>query len=173
MSVLEKRIEEDIKKIKQLQGEYPSIIDSVQVHSQNDHAIRILLNIPTAQDSDYPRNIQKSSDIRIELTARYPFDAPKVSVKSPIWNPNIYESGLICLGNKWLPTQGLELLVLRVMQILALDPLIINTSSPAHREANSWYLHVKSQNPRLFPTVDFEKMKRGQARPTIKWKPIQ
>src|ERR1700756_2375841 len=32
-------------------------------------------------------------------------------IKTPIFHPNVFPSGQICLGGRWLPTESLDLLV--------------------------------------------------------------
>jgi ubiquitin-protein ligase len=76
-----------------------------------------------------------------------------VSIKTPIIHPNVYTSGVVCLGTKWLPTQGLDLLVGRLAQIVTFDPNVLNGQSPANRDALSWYESQRRRHPKDFPTA--------------------
>ncbi len=172
MNTRDKRIEEDISKLKKLKAAYPNLVGNISVKGKPICAVRLSLIIPTVSNKEYPGMIQKSSSIQIELSARYPLTEPKVSVLSPIWNPNVYPSGLICLGYKWLPTEGLDLLVVRVMKLLTFDPLVLNTSSPANYEASRWYIDAKKKYPSAFPTINLHRLMKALDSPTIQWRDI-
>jgi hypothetical protein len=58
------------------------------------------------------------------------------------------------------------------MQILALDPAIINLESPANGEARQWYATASRRHPSLFPTVRLDTL-RAAAQRTIQWKTIK
>lgn len=171
-TAIHKRREEDVKKIEKIASQYQGIIELLGVTGNPISNIRLRLNVPTAKNQNYPDEVQKYSDIKVSLTARYPFEPPKVEVLTPVWNPNIYTSGVICLGTKWLPTQGLDLLLLRIIQLLAYDSLIINTQSPANSQACSWYMQTKNRYPTCFPTFQINTMRKKQDT-GIKWKNIQ
>jgi hypothetical protein len=67
-----------------------------------------------------------------------------------------------------MPTEGLDLLVVRVMRLLALDPAIVNLHSAANGLAAAWYRMALAQNPRAFPSVAIEAPRR-EKRPTVAW----
>lgn len=134
--------------------------------------VELEVKLKTARSAQFPDEVQASNALQIQLPARYPFEPPKVTVTTPIWNPNIFASGLICLGQQWIPTHNLALLVQRVMQILALDPAIINLASPANGEAGRWYAEASRLNPALFPTVRLDSL-RASAKPTIQWRTLK
>ena len=61
------------------------------------------LRFTTAGSSGYPLVKQASTRLVVDLSARYPFQAPVATIVSPIFHPNVFGSGLVCLGTKWLP----------------------------------------------------------------------
>jgi ubiquitin-protein ligase len=134
--------------------------------------VELQITLETARNARFPTEKQFNNVVHVELPARYPFEQPKVTVTTPIWNPNIFPSGLICLGQKWIPTQNLALLVQRVMQILALDPTIINLDSPANKDAKEWYSTAIRRNASLFPTVRLDSLKSSTNRKIV-WRTIK
>jgi len=88
------------------------------------------------------------------------------------FHPNVYSSGLVCLGFKWLPTEGLDLLVKRVAQIITFDPAVINTDSPANASTAHWYMRALAQLPRAFPTDRLDFLSATSSRPKPQWRDI-
>src|SRR5688572_18122839 len=80
--------------------------------------ITIELACRSATSAAYPARSVNRVRAFIELPARYPFAPPLVAVDPPVFHPNVYSSGQVCLGAKWIPTEGLDLLVKRVAQIV-------------------------------------------------------
>ncbi len=74
-------------------------------------------------------------------------------MRTPIFHPNVYPAGAICLGRKWLPTEGLDLLAIRIARIVSFDPELVNTASPANVVANTWYMKLCGDRPEVFPTT--------------------
>ena len=137
-------------------------------------ALRLRITIPTAKNQEYPRQVQESSEVSISLPGNYPMQpGPMVTFVSPIWNPNVYASGRWCSG-LWQVTENLELFVKRLMRVIALDPAIVNPSSPANVAAAAWYRQMLQRNPRAFPTVSLESLE-GPAvpKPSIAWRSIR
>jgi len=97
MEAINKRREEDLCKIKGMIHLYPGRVELLECN-RIISSIKLRLNIPTARDTNYPEIVQESSEIQIELPQRYPFEEPLAKVNTPIWNPNVFESGKICLG---------------------------------------------------------------------------
>lgn len=152
MDALTRRREEDLKKIRDMNNEHPGMVILLDAN-QHLSSIKVRINVPTARNRHYPREVQQSTDVEIELPAKYPFESPRAKVLTPIWNPNVFIYGNICMGGKWLPTEGLDLFIKRVLRILAFDPLIISTTSPANTEASEWYQSAKFRDSQAFPTI--------------------
>jgi ubiquitin-protein ligase len=168
-----RRRQEDIAKLKELASEFPGIIVVTTTSGNPVSAIELELNLSTAKNSAFPQEKQSRNHVQIQLPTRYPFDAPLVTLKTQIWNPNIFPNGTICLGKKWMPTENLALFVKRVMQILMLDPSVIDVRSPANPEAARWYSEIFSRNPALFPTENLASLKRGAVQKRIVWKSVK
>jgi ubiquitin-protein ligase len=152
MTISVERVKQDLRKIDELSK---SIDGRVKVKSISGNPVnRIILEIdyPTAPSNDFPNKIQQKTEVKIELLSRYPFQEPSATITTPVYHPNVYSSGKICLGTKWLPTQGLDLLVRRIIQIITFDATILNERSPANGEALSWYRTAVRKHPNAFPT---------------------
>ena len=170
MDARNRRREEDIKKLKKLAEEHPGVINILDISGNPISCIRLRIRLRTAANSDYPQQVQEFTDIRIDLSSDYPRIEPKATVLTKVWNPNIYASGQICMGSKWMVTEFLDQYVYRIMQILVYDPLIINADNPANTEARNWYKDMKRRSARFFPTVMLSELKRVASRPIISWR---
>jgi ubiquitin-protein ligase len=111
--------------------------------------IEIELSYPTIPSNSYPISKQEISVIHIDFLDSYPFQAPRLTVKTPIFHPNVYTSGLICLGS-WNPTEFLDFLVKRIVHTICFDPQFINPDSPANYLASVWYRKSEEQTPDCF-----------------------
>jgi ubiquitin-protein ligase len=161
----------DLDKLQELQTEFRGVVSITSTAGNPVTLVELEIKLNTARNARFPDEAQVSSAVQIQLPSRYPFEPPKVTVTSPIWNPNIFPSGLICLGQQWIPTHNLALLVQRVMLILALDPEIINLASPANAEAGKWYASARRRDSSLFPTARLDSL-RAPARRTIQWRTL-
>lgn len=118
--------------------------------------LRLAIGCRTAGSSSYPQTSQHGVTLRIDLPSRYPFQRPVLTVESPIFHPNIFASGVVCQGDKWLPGEGLDLLVKRIVKLAIFDPGHVNPASAANRAAAAWYLRERSRSPHAFPTDRME-----------------
>lgn len=152
MSARDERVVQDIRKIEELSK---SVGGRVRIKKRSGNPVsQIILELeyPTAPSKSYPRTRQETTEVKIDLLSRYPFQEPTATITTPIFHPNVYSSGKICFGTKWLPTQGLDLLVKRIIQIITFDETILNEMSPANGSALSWYRNAINQHPESFPT---------------------
>lgn len=152
MSAFEQRRVEDLQKLTQLAEHSRARMKLTRVAGHPPNEIDIELHLKTAPSRRYPQVIQDVTRLTISLPARYPLVEPAVTIKTPILHPNVYTSGRICLGMKWLPTFGLDLLVRRIGQIVIFDPAILNEQSPANRDALMWYREARRRHADAFPT---------------------
>jgi ubiquitin-protein ligase len=135
--------------------------------------ITIELRCKTAASTEYPAHHAERTEVRIQFPARYPFQEPLAEIKTRILHPNVYTSGRICFGTKWIPTEGLDLLVKRIGQIITFDPSVLNEQSPANRDAVNWYRSAKLKFPQAFPTDSLPFLSAGkQDKATVKWRDI-
>ena len=130
------------------------------------------LRYVTAGSDRYPVERRESTRLSISLPDRYPFQPPVATVSTPIWHPNVFTSGTICLGTRWLPTEGLDLFVQRLARLLTFDPLLVNTASPANREAAAWYERALRLHPQAFPSdrTSFEDPRRSESAGRVRWR---
>ena len=110
------------------------------------------LGYATAGSHRYPEVRQAASRIAIDLGPRHPFQPPVTTVLTPIFHPHVFSSGIVCIGSKWLPSEGMDLFVHRVVRLLAFDPLLMNPYSIADGAANAWYQAALRRHPEAFPT---------------------
>jgi hypothetical protein len=110
------------------------------------------LGYATVGSPAYPRDRQSSSRVAIDLAPRHPFQPPLTTVLTPIFHPHVFTSGIVCIGAKWMPGDGMDLFVQRLVRLLAFDPLLMNPHSIAHRAASLWYQGALQRHPQAFPT---------------------
>jgi len=168
MSAVSSRILEDIEKIKKLSAKTNNRISINRTEGQPPNAVFIDFKYNTVPDSSFPSNKLQLSTVKIDLSNRYPFQEPTAKFVTPIFHPNVFESGKICLGKKWLPTDTLDLLAERIAKIIIFEPDILDESDPANVKSKNWYVKLKSKNPSLFPTDNFLSSS-NKKESTIKW----
>jgi ubiquitin-protein ligase len=87
-------------------------------------------------------------DVLVVLPAAYPIGRPTATVLTPICNPHVFDSGVVCLGGAaWSPAESLDLFVRRLRSILVWDPLILDPGSPANWTAMRWAEGRRDQLP--------------------------
>lgn len=152
MGATGERRRQDIQKLEALCQQSRGKINLLSRKGDPVRELVIELRFRTAPSSDYPARVQDATQIRIELPDRYPFEGPKASVMTPILHPNVFPSGQICLGNKWIATENLSLFVKRLALIVTFDQSVLNEASPANAQALKWYRTARGQHPAAFPT---------------------
>lgn len=167
------RRREDLAKLEALAAASGGRLVLVSREGDPPTDITIELACRTAGSSAYPARAVDRTRARISLPARYPFQPPAVHVTPVTFHPNVYSSGLVCLGFKWLPTEGFDLLVKRIAQIITFDPAVINTGSPANGVAARWYMQALAQSPRSFPTDSLDFLSATSPRPKPRWRDIE
>ncbi|MET0732851.1 MAG: ubiquitin-conjugating enzyme E2, partial [Casimicrobiaceae bacterium] len=146
------RREIDIERIRALASASGGRIGIVTLPVAGRPRFVLDLGYATAGSSVYPDMRQPSSRIAIDLAPRHPFQPPVTTVLTPIFHPHVFVSGVVCIGAKWAPGEGLDLFVKRVVQLLAYDPLLMNPHSIANAAANVWYRLALRSHPDAFPT---------------------
>eukprot|EP00877_Chromochloris_zofingiensis_P002185 jgi/Chrzof1/11968/Cz06g16130.t1 len=76
--------------------------------------------------------------LRITFTERYPDKPPRVRFTCPMFHPNVYDDGTVCLDiiqDQWSPCHNICTLLTSIRSLLN-DP---NTSSPANIDAANLY----------------------------------
>lgn len=168
MNAFNARREEDVKKLSALELATKGRIRVIG-HSGNPISrISLKFFVRTAMDDNYPVKTISEVDASIQLGAKYPFEEPAVSIATKVFNPNIYTSGRVCLGSKWIATEYLDLLAQRLFKILAFDESIINVSSAANGDAARWYIRAKASHPGDFPS-DSLLVSSATQKPAVRW----
>lgn len=171
MTISAERVKQDLRKIDELSKSVGGRVKVKSTFGNPVNRIVIEIDYPTAPSSDFPQRIQQKTEVNIELLSRYPFQEPSATITTPIYHPNVFSSGKICLGAKWLPTQGLDLLVKRIIQIITFDETILNERSPANSQALSWYKSAVSKHPDSFPTDKL--VVKQESKQKISWNEVK
>ena len=146
------RRNQDLEKLKSLCAQSHGKLIILKTSGNPISKIEIESKFNAVPDSSYPSKVSNSIIFTIELLSKYPYVEPVVNINSKIYHPNIYTSGRICLGPKWLTTDKLDLFVKRILSIITYDLNVLNLSSPANPEAARWYKTASQKNPKSFPT---------------------
>lgn len=162
MSPVAARVTEDLRRLKELSKLTNNKVKVLMSSGLPINHMEIELGYPTVSSSSYPLMKQEKSLIHIDLLDNYPIAAdrtewPKITVRTPIFHPNIFVSGLICLGD-WKTTEYLDFLVIRIVRTICFDPQFIDPFSPANSLANIWYKEKLRTNPGWFPTADLSNL---------------
>jgi hypothetical protein len=133
---------------------------------------KVELRYAVARSERYPADVTRQTRLDISLPDRYPFQPPAAVVLTPVWHPNVFPSGTICLGTKWLASEGLDLFVQRIARLLTFDSLLVNTASAANRAASEWYERTRRQRPEAFPSdrPQFDAAMPGAAHGRVGWR---
>ncbi|GMU70363.1 MAG: hypothetical protein AMXMBFR37_26950 [Steroidobacteraceae bacterium] len=168
MSAFGTRRDEDMAKLRALDSHSGGRIKVTRVMGNPTSQIGLRLLVRTAEDESFPVRVLTEVNATIHLGSRYPFEEPRIELNTKVFNPNIYSSGRVCLGSKWIATEYLDLLVQRLFKILAFDDGIINTASAANGEAARWYARAKGKYPNDFPS-DTLIVTTAQQKSSVKW----
>ena len=155
MSPVAARVTQDLIRLKELSKITNNKVKILRWSGSPVNHIEIELFYPTVPSDNYPIAKQESSIVHIDLLGNYPIKEypPKITVKTPIFHPNIYVNGIFCPGS-WNPTEFLDFFVKRFIYTICFYPQYTNPFSPANRTASDWYKKKLITNPVLFPTVD-------------------
>lgn len=168
MNAFDARRDEDVRKLRQLEQVTGGRIRVIELSGRPISQISLRFLVRTAADDKYPVKSLSEVDAAIQLSSRYPFVEPSISLKTKVFNPNIYTSGRVCLGSKWIATEYLDLLAQRLFKILSFDDSIINVASAANGDAARWYLRAKNLSPQSFPSDSLAGATESQ-KPKVSW----
>ncbi len=99
--------------------------------------------IPGKDGTDWDGGVYKVS---LEFSDEYPSKPPKCKFVPPLFHPNVYPSGTICLSilneeEGWRPAITIKQMLLGIQDLLD-DP---NPNSPAQSEAYNLFMNNKSE----------------------------
>jgi len=149
------RLQSDVELLRALAAAAQGRIVLESLPSEARPELTVVLACATAGSARYPAQRESSVTIHVALPERYPFQAPVATVRTPIFHPNVFASGVICLGTRWLAVEGLDVFVQRLLRLVTFDPLLVNTASPANPVAAAWYGRMRRLRPEAFPTDRF------------------
>jgi ubiquitin-protein ligase len=152
----ERRLLADFEALQQLQKE-SSIFSFSAVGRLPERYDLIFKGAGIQQDSQEAIVPQKHHEVRIELGAAYPRLVPNFSWITPIFHPNISQSGVVCLGGygtHWAPSLTLSEICQMLWDMIRYQNF--DPNSPYNREAAEWAKlqvksRTKSQSKPLFP----------------------
>ncbi|CAB9504358.1 SUMO-conjugating enzyme UBC9 [Seminavis robusta] len=98
--------------------------------------------VPGKEGTDWEGGVYK---VAMEFSADYPSKPPKCKFVPPLFHPNVYPSGTICLSilneeEGWRPAISIKQILLGIQDLLD-DP---NPASPAQSEAFNLYMNDKA-----------------------------
>jgi ubiquitin-protein ligase len=170
MNALETRRKEDLAKVKELCERSGGRIRLISADGAAPSTIKLSLNYRTAGGTGYPEQDLALVEMKIQIPTGYPFRSPPVATLSPVvFHPNIYSSGQVCLGSKWVVSEFLDLLVKRVVRIITYQEDVLNEASPANGAAVSWYRERKRRFPQAFPTDTADTVAASQNSSGVRW----
>jgi hypothetical protein len=146
------RHETDIERVRALARASDGRIGVLALPMAGRPRFALELGYATAGSSAYPRERQASSRVTIDLAPRHPFQPPLTTVLTPIFHPHVFTSGVVCIGARWLPGEGMDHFVQRLVRLLCFDPLLMNPHSIANPAAQAWYVQSLARHPWAFPS---------------------
>jgi hypothetical protein len=146
------RREVDVERVRTLAASSGGRIGIVALPAPGEPRFVLDIGCATAASPRYPQERRATSRLAIDLSPRHPFAPPMATVLTPIFHPHVFASGLVCIGAKWLPSEGMDLFVKRIVRLLAFDPLLMNPVSIANGAAQAWYQHAQRLHPEAFPS---------------------
>jgi hypothetical protein len=115
--------------------------------------LTLSLRLPVLAGAEFPLRWHDRTGLEIRLPLRYPFEPPSAKTLAPVWHPNVFANGNICLGSRWQTSEGLDLFVARIARLLIFDPMLVNLHSVANHAAALWYAQNLNANQEAFPSV--------------------
>ncbi len=131
MSIAVKRLTKELAKLK----EEADKLEGIVIDTPSDIMI---WNARIRGPPDTPYE-EGEFEMLIKFDNDYPKCAPSVKFLTPMFHPNIYSDGKICVdilqSHEWTPAQNVRTILVSIMSLL-MDP---NPASPANRAAAELY----------------------------------
>jgi len=131
MSIAVKRLTKELAKL----TEEKDKLDGIIIDNPSDIMIWNA-RIKGPPDTPYEEG---EFEMLIRFDSDYPKCAPSVKFLTPMYHPNIYSDGKICVdilqSHEWTPAQNVRTILVSIMSLL-MDP---NPASPANRLAAELY----------------------------------
>lgn len=173
MTPLEERRVQDLARLRQLCAGTRGKVAITEVTGAPVDSVRLRLLLRTAPSEEFPAKVQSETTLTIQLGERYPYEPPLALVSPPVFHPNVFESGRVCLGDRWMGTETLDLLVRRIVQIVTFDRTVVDADAPANSSAADWYDELLSSGRAPFPSdrVEFGVVAEEEEK-RIQWRDV-
>jgi ubiquitin-protein ligase len=139
-----KRLVNEIKLLKK------DPIPDIKLIIDDNNIYEMSAEVKGPEDTVYSSGLFKLS---IKVPEDYPIKPPSIRFLKPVFHPNIYRDGKICLDvllNEWSPVQNIRTILISIRSLLA-DP---NPNSPANRDAATLYLKdINAFNKRVLESL--------------------
>jgi ubiquitin-conjugating enzyme E2 A len=150
MSITLKRLTKELASLLSEKNKIPGII----IENPSDIMVwnATIIGPP---DSPYENGVFK---MLIRFNDDYPVKVPSVKFITPMFHPNIYRDGKICvdiLQDQWSPALNVRTILLSIMSLLT-DP---NPASPANRDAAMLYENRVEYDEKVREFIEMNKDK--------------
>lgn len=152
MDAFSLRLSTDRGRLEELEARSQGKVRVLRLPSATQATLEIELGYRTAGSVDYPKSSRSQTRLVIDFPGRYPFVTPTARITTPIVHPNVWETGVVCLGAKWIASEGIDLFVQRLARLVSFDTLLVNEQSAANRAALVWYQRARREHPGAFPS---------------------
>lgn len=137
-----------MKDLKSIQTNCP---EGISAHPREDDLLHWTAVIFGPEDTAWEGGIFK---LDLVFTDEYPMSPPKVKFLTPMFHPNVYRDGNICMDimkSHWSPAYDIAALLLSIQSLLS-DP---NPASAANAEAAEMFAHHRNlYNERVAAVVE-------------------
>ena len=136
-SITIKRLTKELSKLQSGEDKVDGINIDVPIDLMEWHA-----TIKGPSDSPFEGGIYK---LILKFDSTYPIKPPSIKFVTPMFHPNIYRDGKICLdviqSSEWSPSQNIRTILISIVSLLT-DP---NPNSPANRDAAVLYTNNREE----------------------------
>jgi hypothetical protein len=143
----EVRLLSDFEKVRQMAAESGGTLRLISASGAPPITYVIEYRCPSLVKGKGGVTTRDRHQVEINLGANYPFEKPAARMLTPVFNPHVFASNAICLGGVWSPAETLASLILRIGALLQLDPRVLDATSPANYEANTWVQNNRARLP--------------------------
>nr|CAD2165865.1 unnamed protein product [Meloidogyne enterolobii]CAD2165888.1 unnamed protein product [Meloidogyne enterolobii]CAD2188301.1 unnamed protein product [Meloidogyne enterolobii] len=147
-------------------------IEGIKVHSVAENIFIWKVAIFGAPGTIYQGGYFKAT---LKFPPKYPFEPPSMRFDNPIFHPNVYKDGRVCISilhppgqdklsgesaaERWNPAHGVRSILLSVISMLN-EP---NISSPANVDASVSYRKYKENGNKEFPDIIKKMVEKSKA----------
>lgn len=153
MNPHQRRLHNDYKDLIALRDQSNGMFD-FSVDTTYQHYDITIDGIETLVGTTESNSTKRSHHVfHIYLPPEYPVKPPDVKFDNTIFHPNWYPYGGVCYGYQWAPTDKLTEFIIDTVNMMMFR--IVNTASPANKDANDWYLQNKNRIENIIPKIRF------------------